>query len=73
VRICCQLFAIHRGKRSNTNGLQDTRQIYADLHRDVGTAVRESHALIERMTTEPDFAEGVAAFLDKRLPRWKRG
>ena len=47
------------------------RQIYTDLHRDIGAAVRESHTLVERMATEPDFAEGVAAFGEKRLPRWR--
>jgi enoyl-CoA hydratase/carnithine racemase len=46
------------------------RQIYADLHRDVRTAVEHSKQLVERMATEPDFAEGVAAFTEKRLPRW---
>jgi len=46
------------------------RQIYADLHRDVGTAVRRANALVERMATERDFAEGVAAFTEKRTPRW---
>src|SRR5262245_13962733 len=33
------------------------RQIYSDLHRDVGAAVRDANALAYRMTTEPDFAE----------------
>jgi len=50
------------------------RQIYADLHRDVRAAVAHSREQLERMTTEPDFAEGVAAFMEKRPPRWsKRG
>jgi enoyl-CoA hydratase/carnithine racemase len=48
------------------------RQIYSDLHRDVATSVDESRAHIERMVKEPDFAEGVAAFLEKRPPRWSR-
>ena len=46
------------------------RQIYADLHRDVRAAVEHSKQLVEQMATEPDFAEGVAAFAEKRLPRW---
>ncbi len=51
--------------------LRETRrQIYADLHRDVGSSVADSEALIERMMREPDFAEGVAALLEKRAPRW---
>jgi enoyl-CoA hydratase/carnithine racemase len=46
------------------------RQIYADLHREVRAAVEHSKQLVERMATEPDFAEGVTAFTEKRLPRW---
>jgi enoyl-CoA hydratase/carnithine racemase len=46
------------------------RQVYEDLHGDVGTAVRRSEALLDRMTTEPDFKEGVRAFLEKREPRF---
>lgn len=48
------------------------RQIYTDLHRDVAAAVCDSKELVERMTTEPDFAEGVAAFVEKRAPRWSK-
>ncbi len=46
------------------------RQIYTDLHRDVGASVREADALLERMTTEDDYREAVAAFLERRPPRW---
>ena len=48
------------------------RQIYSDLHRDVRSAVADAAALLERMATEPDFVEGVSAFLEKRLPRWEK-
>lgn len=48
------------------------RQIYADLHRDVHSAVGYAREQLERMMTEPDFREAVAAFLEKRLPRWSK-
>jgi enoyl-CoA hydratase/carnithine racemase len=46
------------------------RQIYLDQHRDVGSAVADSVKLSARMIDEPDFREGVAAFIEKRTPRW---
>jgi enoyl-CoA hydratase/carnithine racemase len=46
------------------------RQIYTDLHRDVGAAVDEAGALLRQMMTEPAFAEGVAALTEKRPPNW---
>jgi enoyl-CoA hydratase/carnithine racemase len=51
---------------------ESKRQIYSDLHRDVRSAVADAVALVERMATEPDFAEGVSALLEKRLPRWAK-
>ena len=44
------------------------RQIYADLHGDVGTAVERAEELLEQMVRQPDFAEGVAALREKRPP-----
>ncbi len=53
------------------NALRQTRwQIYRDLHRPVNEAVDDSEALIEAMMREADYREGVAAFLQKRLPSW---
>lgn len=53
------------------SSLRETkRQIYTDLHRDVGSAVEEAGRLLERMTAEPDYREAVAAFVAKRPPRW---
>lgn len=55
------------------NSLQQTRwQIYRDLHRGVADSVDDSEALLRAMMKEPDYREGVAAFLDKRSPRWGR-
>ncbi len=51
--------------------LRETRwQIYRDLHRDAASSVGDSERLIAAMMREPDYAEGVAAFLEKRVPRW---
>ncbi|NUQ55844.1 MAG: enoyl-CoA hydratase/isomerase family protein [Dehalococcoidia bacterium] len=51
------------------SSLRETkRQVYTDLHRDVGAAVAESEALLNRMTTEADYREGVAALVEKRPP-----
>ncbi len=54
------------------NSLRQTRwQIYRDLHRDVGSSVKDSEALLDSMMREPDYKEGVAAFVEKRPPSWK--
>ena len=51
--------------------LKQTRwQIYRDLHRDVAASVTDSEDLLNAMMREPDYAEGVAAFLGKRKPSW---
>lgn len=46
------------------------RQIYTDLHRDVGSSVREAGELLDRMTRDADYREAVAAYTEKRPPRW---
>ncbi len=57
--------------RVSPGSLRETKnQIYTDLHRDAASAVHHSRSLIDRMMTEPDFREGVAAFIEKRPPRW---
>ena len=58
-------------RRVAPGSLRQTRwQIYRDLHRDVAASVEDSEGLLRQMMREPDYAEGVAAFLEKRDPRW---
>lgn len=47
------------------------RQIYRDLHRDAASAVVAAEALLESMAREPDYREGVKAWMEKRPPRWQ--
>lgn len=48
-------------------------QVYADLHRDAATAVDDADDRLRAMMREPDYREGVRAFLEKRSPRWGSG
>lgn len=48
------------------------RQIYTDLHRDIGSAASESEELVNTMMGEADYQEAVSAFVEKRAPRWHR-
>lgn len=51
--------------------LTQTRwQMYQDLHRSAAESVSASETLVAAMMQDPDYREGVAAFLEKRLPRW---
>ena len=43
-------------------------QLYRDLHSDVASAVRDAGTRMAAMMQGPDFAEGVAALTEKRLP-----
>lgn len=56
---------------SPSSRLTIKRQLYADLFRPLGESAAEAYELMERMVTEPDFAEGVAALAEKRPPRFE--
>jgi enoyl-CoA hydratase/carnithine racemase len=46
------------------------RQIYRDLHRDAATSVKTAEALLVEMSREPDYREGVKAWMEKRPADW---
>jgi enoyl-CoA hydratase/carnithine racemase len=48
------------------------RQVYAQLHAGLGPAEQEARRLMLASFGRPDFAEGVAAFLQKRPPSFGR-
>lgn len=46
------------------------RQIYRDLHRDAATSVKTAEVLLAQMAREPDYKEGVKAWMEKRPANW---
>ena len=47
------------------------RQIWSDSTRpDPAASVRDAQARLDLMMTEPDYAEAVEAFVERRRPRW---
>lgn len=64
-------YAAELAAKVSPSSMRETkRQVYTDLHRDIGTSVDEAQALLDRMTTEPDYKEGVRAFTGKRTPQF---
>lgn len=46
------------------------RQLYADLDRDVGASTTEAERLLDEMVRQPDYAEGVRAWMAKHPPNF---
>lgn len=64
-------FARELASSVSARSLTETRrQVWLDEHRDVRSSVEHAAALLEEMMTEPDFARGVAALLERRSPRF---
>jgi enoyl-CoA hydratase/carnithine racemase len=53
---------------SPTSIVATKRQLYADLHGDVGTSVEVAERLLEEHVTGDDYKEGVRALLERRPP-----
>lgn len=49
------------------------RQLYDDLHRDVGASLEEANRLLRQMMKSDDYREGVRAFVEKRSPVFGTG
>lgn len=49
---------------------ESKRQVYRDLHRDAAGAVGEAERLLEAMIKDPDYKEGVKAWMEKRPAQW---
>ncbi|HEY6420808.1 MAG TPA: enoyl-CoA hydratase-related protein [Candidatus Binataceae bacterium] len=47
-------------------------QIYRHLSQEMAPAIRESEQMMNQALAHPDAAEGVASFLERRAPRFKR-
>lgn len=51
--------------------LRETRrQVYLDMHRDIGTSVNESIRLLDELMRSDEYKQGVRALVDKRPPNF---
>lgn len=69
----CRAYVEHLARTcSPTSMAIMKRQVYEQLHRGLGDAEREAQRLMLESFARPDFAEGVASFLDRREPHFAR-
>lgn len=47
------------------------RQIYRDLHQSAASSVHAAERLLEEMVGDPDYKEGIKAWMEKRAADWK--
>jgi enoyl-CoA hydratase/carnithine racemase len=57
---------------SPTSLMHIKRQVYSDLMRPLGVALQETDRLMEASIKWPDLKEGIAAFVEKRPPKFPR-
>jgi enoyl-CoA hydratase/carnithine racemase len=66
-----QHYAAKMAQLNSRASLRETKRlIYTDLHRSIGEAVVDSEALLDKLMSDPDYAEGIAALREKRRPRF---
>jgi enoyl-CoA hydratase/carnithine racemase len=66
-----QAYAAELARLSSPRAMAAVRyQVYADLGTDFDESWARTLAIMERFAGEPDFAEGVASFTEKRDPRF---
>jgi enoyl-CoA hydratase/carnithine racemase len=56
---------------ASPGSIRETKhQLYTDWHRSAAASVHDSERLLKEMARQNDCAEGVAAWMEKRAPRW---
>jgi enoyl-CoA hydratase/carnithine racemase len=66
-----QAYAADLARFSSPRGMAAVRhQVYADLDDDFETACARTLAIMQRMNSLPDFAEGIASFVERRDPNF---
>lgn len=65
-------YALELVARNSPESLrQSKRQVYIDLHRDLGVSTVEAGELLKTMMTQANYREGVNALIEKRSPNWR--
>ena len=55
---------------SRASVAQTKRLMYSDLHRSAADAVRDANLVLDELTRDPDYAEGIAALRERRPPNF---